>query len=118
MDPCGLSPTGLYKACIQHAFSRPSHFSIMPAPDEDCSWALDANGKLQEADEMSFTESATEDHPLSVLHELDTDSVSLDPPLGETHPLPGTSTANTTHNETTTSAPPSTRSLEPVRRPE
>ena len=111
MDPCGLSPTGLYKACIQHAFSQPSHFSNMPAPNEDCGWALDANGKLQEADEMSFMESANEDHPLLILHESDTDSISLDLPLGETHPLPGTSTANTSHNEMTTSAPSSTRSL-------
>src|SRR6266481_9374455 len=111
MDLCGLSPTGLYKACIQHAFSRPSHFSNMPAPDEDCGWALDANGKLREANEMNFTESATEDHPLIILHKSDTDSVSLDPPLGKTYPLPGTSTANTSHNETTTSALSSTRSL-------
>src|SRR6266481_4481324 len=60
---------------------------------------------------MSFTESATEDHPLLILHESDTDSISLNLPLRETHPLPGTSTENTSHNEMTTSAPSSTCSL-------
>src|SRR6266481_7602810 len=60
---------------------------------------------------MSFMESANEDHPLLILHESDTDSISLNLPLRETHPLPGTSTANTSHNETTTSAPSSIFSL-------